>query len=80
MGPFLRSRLDRLPWEPEVMAIRPARSRSRTIAGHRGDLIVLPNGGRGIQCSCGWVTRDRRRFMANWRRHQDRVRGPVESF
>lgn len=74
MGPFLRG-VERLPWEPEVMILMRSRSQS-----HVGSTFRLDNGGIGISCTCGWVTRDQRRYMANWRRHRNAVRNPVERF
>lgn len=85
MGPFVRGRLERLPWQPEVTAIRPMasrRSRTGSIIGHLGMMATHPTQPwrRGITCECGWATWDQRRMRANWRRHLDQFRPRVENF
>jgi hypothetical protein len=67
MGPHIQPKAR--PWEPEVLS--QYREPPPPHTGHmiRDDVnrwtIV------GYECdTCGWVTRDRRRWRANWYRHR----------
>lgn len=69
MGPFVQSK-PKL-WEPEVVSQYrepPPPHVGHRIRGEDGWSTI------GWHCdTCGWETRDRRRWRSNWWRHQNEV-------